>query len=125
MSEQYWTSEQWIGVDFDGTLVTYGEWKGASHVGDPIIPMLDRVKEWVAKGIRVKIFTARVSHTADAPVARKAIKDFCVAQGLPELEVTCIKDYQMQTLWDDRAVHVVTNTGEAYGTCRASGFSNV
>ena len=33
------------------------------------------------------------------------------AQDLPPLEITNVKDYGMQTLYDDRAVQVERNTG--------------
>jgi hypothetical protein len=35
----------WIGVDLDGTLAQYGEFKGRDHIGEPIAPMLDKVKK--------------------------------------------------------------------------------
>ena len=34
----------WIGVDLDGTLAIYTGWKGCDHVGEPIPPMVERVK---------------------------------------------------------------------------------
>jgi hypothetical protein len=51
----------WIGVDLDGTLAHFEH--GASDplvVGAPIAVMVDRVKAWIARGIEVKIVTARV-----------------------------------------------------------------
>jgi hypothetical protein len=39
-------SDQCIGVDLDGTLAKYGEWRGVEHIGEPIPPMVDRVKGW-------------------------------------------------------------------------------
>lgn len=45
------------------------------------------------------------------PVAELGIHQWLVAQGLPVLEVTNIKDFDMLELWDDRCVSVVTNTG--------------
>ncbi|HEV7674386.1 MAG TPA: hypothetical protein VGQ12_07640 [Candidatus Angelobacter sp.] len=50
----------WIGVDLDGTLAHYAGWKGPEHIGEPIMPMVERVKGWLAEGKTVKIFTARV-----------------------------------------------------------------
>ncbi len=29
----------WYAVDLDGTLAFYDEWRGADHIGAPIIPM--------------------------------------------------------------------------------------
>ena len=51
----------WIGVDLDGTLAEYTGWKGIDHVGKPVPAMVKRVKDWIAKGQDVKVFTARVS----------------------------------------------------------------
>jgi hypothetical protein len=57
----------WIGVDLDGTLAHYAGWRGSMHVGPPIVPMLDRVKRWLAEGTYdIRIFTARVSDPIEA-----------------------------------------------------------
>ena len=53
-------SEGWIGVDLDGTLAEYLGWQGMGHIGEPIAPMVERVKAWLAEGKDVRIFTARV-----------------------------------------------------------------
>lgn len=44
----------------DGTLAVYDEWRGAHHIGEPIPLMVARVKDWLAAGKVVKIFTARM-----------------------------------------------------------------
>jgi hypothetical protein len=134
----------WIGVDFDGTLATYGRWAGPTQLGDPIAPMVDRVKRWLAEGREVRIFTARVAvpevtpeylerlalHARAAgkedfdPVAhvaewtgsvaaiRTAIESWCERHIGQKLAVTCMKDFGMVELWDDRAIHVRMNVGE-------------
>lgn len=124
----------WIGVDFDGTLATYDAWRGSSHTGEPIAPMIERVKAWLADGHEVRVFTARVwPHTqvlrpdqampvidsdersVQAFGAACAIAEFCrehIGQVLP---ITCVKDYGMIELYDDRAVQVRMNTGELVG----------
>lgn len=118
-------SNGWIGVDLDGTLARYDGWQGHAHIGEAIPAMLARVREWCAAGQRVKIFTARVSgDQKEAQEVREAVAVWLTKNGLPVLEVTCIKDFAMITLWDDRAVHVIPNTGEPLGACRASGFSS-
>lgn len=99
---------QWIGVDLDGTLAEYKDWIDISHIGKPIPLMIERVKSWIAEGKKVKIFTARVTEGTEAI---RYIHEWLRDQGLPELEVTNIKDFDMQELWDDRCVGVVTNTG--------------
>lgn len=101
----------WIGVDLDGTLAHYDGWRGIEHVGEPVQPMLARVKAWVAQGRTVKIFTARVSAESERAEVIEAIHDWLEKHGLPALEVTNVKDFGMVELWDDRAVQVVPNTG--------------
>ncbi len=114
----------WIGCDLDGTLAHYDGWKGAEHIGAPIPVMIDRVKRWLAAGHTVKIFTARVYgfYAGDGTVsfeeAQRVVKaiDLWTMEHLGvTLPVTCIKDYGMIELWDDRAVQVQANTGIPYG----------
>lgn len=109
-------SAGWIGVDLDGTLAHYDRWRGHLHIGEPIKPMIDRVKNWLNHGIEVRIFTARISgEAAEAKEVEQAIHDWLAKQGLPMLRVTCMKDYAMLELWDDRAVQVHMNTGNPVG----------
>lgn len=109
----------WIGVDFDGTLAEYDRWRGVEHCGAPIPLMVARVKEWLAAGNEVKIFTARVysdgtpKRDADVMIARTAIAQWCLEHIGQVLEITNIKDFGMIELWDDRAVSVMKNTGYA------------
>lgn len=103
----------WIGVDLDGTLAEYGEWKGPEHIGKPIPLMLERVKEWLAAGRDIRIFTARVGPQPgnEGDRSRVAITAWCMEYLGRPLPVTATKDYAMIELWDDRCVQVVTNTG--------------
>lgn len=96
-----------IYVDLDGTLAEYHGWKGPNHIGPPIEPMLNRVRAWVRGGIVVKIFTARASVHEQIP----PIKSWLAQLGLGDLEVTCIKGFDGEEFWDDRAVTVEANTG--------------
>jgi len=106
----------WIGVDLDGTLARdLGSTRG-DEIGSPIEPMLVRVQKWIAEGRTVKIFTARAS----SPRQVVAIKEWLVSCGLPDLEVTNVKDQRMIELWDDRCVQVTTNLGEPIG--KKAGF---
>jgi hypothetical protein len=103
--------KEWIGVDLDGTLASYTEYKGPEHIGEPIPKMVSRVKKWLDDGKTVKMFTARADGK-DKAVAVKAIKAWCKEHLGQELEVTCKKDQFMTELWDDRAVRVKKNKGE-------------
>lgn len=115
-------SSGWIGVDLDGTLAYYDEWRGLTHIGEPIPAMLRRVQLWIDNDIEVRIVTARVSiEQSDRPTyataveeafhARRAIENWCLKHLGKSLAVTCQKDFNMVELWDDRAVQVEKNTG--------------
>lgn len=117
-------SNGWYGFDLDGTLAEYDGFKGPAHIGKPIPLMVENVKRLLAEGKEVRIFTARVYGLGgdnevrhkEAVVARYAIDAFCLANFGRALPVTCVKDYQMIELWDDRAVQVIHNTGERADT---------
>jgi len=101
----------WIGVDLDGTLAEYGEWQGEDHIGEPIEPMVKRVRDWLDEGIEVKIFTARVAEDEEGTV-RELVEKWSEKHLGQKLQVTNKKDHEMLELWDDRAVQVIPNTGK-------------
>jgi hypothetical protein len=112
----------WIGVDLDGTLAIHeeGQWKGVSHIGEPIAPMVERVKQWLAEGIEVRIFTARVAGHGLIENGKKLdaitpIQKWCKKHIGQVLPITNVKDFRMWQLWDDRARQVVFNTGVPVG----------
>jgi len=101
-----------IACDFDGTLAHYYGWVDELHLGDPIMPMVERVKRALASGMTVKIFTARLAAKgADVDAIRAVIELWCEKYIGRRLEVTCIKSPDMVEFWDDRAVGIVENTG--------------
>lgn len=109
-------SNGWIGVDLDGTLAVYNGWNGGV-IGEPIKPMLERVKNWLAEGREVRIMTARVGPQGPKAIVsveamREDVEDWCEKHIGTRLQVTNEKDYAMLELWDDRCVQVVKNTGE-------------
>lgn len=112
------SKQGWIAVDLDGTLARYEGWKGVAHIGAPIWPMVERVKGWLAEGREVRIFTARAypgnsdSRRIEAANAVHHIERWCEDIFGRKLPVTCVKDYAMVEIWDDRAIRVVPNTGE-------------
>jgi hypothetical protein len=117
------TVSGWIGVDLDATLAEYTGWNGG-QIGPPVSEMVRRVKRWIAEGVTVKIFTARVSirmerssesgkvgDQAFVEEQRRLIESWCLEHIGQKLEVTCVKDFAMIELWDDRCVQVIPNTG--------------
>lgn len=54
-------AQGWYGFDLDGTLAFYDSWRGIDHIGEPIAPMVDLIKEMHKEGKIVKILTARVA----------------------------------------------------------------
>jgi hypothetical protein len=103
----------WIGVDLDGTLAFWDMWRGMEHIGKPIPSMVLRVKNWLAKGREVKIFTARACDVEAIPFIEK----WCLEHIGKILPVTNMKDFDMIEIWDDRAIRVRENSGE---TCCSS-----
>ena len=93
----------WIGVDLDGTLAFMDHYRGEDHVGDPIKPMVDKVKGWLDDGRDVRIFTARRPHPA--------IRKWCKEHLGKILPITNRKDPEMEVLYDDRAVGIQRNKG--------------
>jgi hypothetical protein len=101
-------NNEWIGVDLDGTLAYYHGFTGEYNIGDPIPEMLKRVKQVMADGKTVKIFTAR----AGDPSAIPYVKEWLIKHGIGGLEITNVKDFSMIELWDDRCIQVISNTGK-------------
>ena len=97
----------WTGVDLDGTLAYHDRSSAYDKIGEAIPVMLNLVKKMINNGIRVKIFTARATDPEQLSIIRKWLK----ANGLPELEITNVKDYNMLRLYDDRCIQVEHNTG--------------
>lgn len=107
-------SEGWIGIDLDGTLAEYLGWQGMGHIGEPIAPMVERVKAWLAEGKDVRIFTARVCSSQsqeDLDVFLREYTRWCFQVFGRQLPVTSEKDWKMIKLWDDRCVQIMPNIG--------------
>lgn len=101
-----------IALDFDKTLAYHESKWGISKVGDPIMPMVEKVKEWISKGYGVTIFTVRMSAEGETLVKQiKMIDDFLVSVGLPILPKTAMKQRHFSHFVDDRAYHVKPNSG--------------
>lgn len=112
----------WIGVDFDGTLNIRDKTKSMNEeeLGEPVPSMVETVKELLAAGYEVRIFTARVSKvqkTKDYNIHGQigAISKWCLDHIGQVLPITCEKDPYMYCMFDDRAYTVGHNTGELLG----------
>jgi len=100
--------EPWVGCDLDGCLAfdTPGPYS-PERIGPPIPAMLERLQQLIRDGQRVKIFTARATVPQNIPY----VKEWLQRQGLPDLEVTNVKDFACLYFFDDRAIEVIANTG--------------
>lgn len=126
----------WVGFDLDGTLAEYHGWEGPEAIGKPIIPMVRQAEVHLAEGREVRIFTARVypftivirnlshlpstdvlknggldAHERSAYLSARAIFAWSREVFGRELPITCVKDFAMIQLYDDRCIQVETNTG--------------
>lgn len=105
--------KKWIGIDLDGTLAEVGR-DNLGEIGKPISKMMNRVKKWLDDGeYEVRIFTARAGDAQQENKIRKWLKD----NDLPELLITNLKDRDMLSIWDDKAVRVERNSGEICSGC--------
>jgi hypothetical protein len=113
VTKQEYDAKAFKGVDFDGVLATKTHDFTPGSVGEPIWPMINRVKQWLTDGENVKIFTARCSieDQNEKDASLEAIRNFCRQHIGQELDITCTKSIFMTEYWDDRAVHVEPNTG--------------
>lgn len=106
---------RWIGVDLDGTLAKSVS-SLSSSIGEPIQPMLSRVKGWLARGQEVRIFTARASDQKQI----SSIRNWLNLHGIGDCGITNSKDLDMIELYDDKAKRVVKDQGRICSGCRSN-----
>ena len=104
--------KHWLGIDLDGTLAHFDDWEDIYTIGEPLKIMKDLLLMLHKKGIKIKIFTARVG---EGDEAIEPIKQWLKKNGLPDLEVTNVKDMYCIEIWDDRVVQIEKNTGRLIG----------
>jgi hypothetical protein len=111
-----------IAYDFDKTISHYEEGDidkyGADYIGAPIPEIVEEIKQHLADGDEVFIFTARVSpHDSsfeaalDATKAHIAIAHFCLHEIGTLLPITHEKNCRWTRIVDDKADQVVANQG--------------
>lgn len=103
---------EWIGVDFDGTLAVYAG--DDPRISPPVMPMVERVLGFLKDGYEVRIMTAR----AVCPKQTEGVQDWCLQHLGVKLPVTDRKDFGMIALYDDRAFGVIKDTGIVDGHLR-------
>ncbi len=118
----------WYGFDLDGTTA-YCYWEDGTpyhplKIGPPIHRTVQRIRKLLDAGEEVRVFTARVgpcgssAATAsgeDLEAIRNAIREWTRIHIGKTLEPTCVKDYSMVLLYDDRARQVTFNEGKIVG----------
>jgi len=104
-----------VAFDLDGTLAEYHGWNGISHIGMPIIAMVDRLKQYRANGVKCVIFTARASDAPDQEMAMKIIDAWSLLHLGEILPITNKKTPDIVRIYDDRARQVIENTGFVVG----------
>ena len=104
-----------IAVDFDGTLVIEVP---PPAIGKPVEEMVKKVKDELAQGTQVFIFSARVNpdgHNYEAALAATEavliIADFCREQFNMLLPITHEKLSIYDAIYDDKAIQIIKNTG--------------
>lgn len=117
----------WYGFDLDACIAYYDHYRGDAHIGEPIWPMVNLMRKFIADGRRVKIFTARVSPAAivgrnpsiktqegiekELTKIVQAIVDWSLQNIGSLVPITATKDYEMITCYDDRCIQIVPNEG--------------
>lgn len=103
-------------VDFDGCLAHFDRWRGPEHYGDPVPEMVKKVKEWLSKGDKVVIHTARMTpgfefgQRVGVGFTKQDIEQWCLCNIGAVLPVTNIKSYA-DVYYDDRCSKIIPNTG--------------
>jgi len=105
---------KFIGVNFDGTLARDdGNYKGRSSLGEPIPVVLARVKDRIAQGDVVVLFTSRLADPTreDHGTVLAALHRWTETHVGERLFCTATKFPYLSEIWDWRAVFIPKNAG--------------
>lgn len=101
-----------VAVDFDGSIATYyhGQFP---MVGEPIMPMVNRVKKMLREGKEVVIFSARFSEKDPDELEEQIelVQNWCLEHLGQKLPCTAVKTYDIVEFYDDRAKQLIPNKG--------------
>lgn len=88
------------------------------RIGAPIPEMIEKLKQEIAQGTAVFIFTARITasdntfqQALEATESFLLIAEWCKKTFGTLLPITNVKSRNWTELWDDRARQVIPNTG--------------
>jgi phage-related protein (TIGR01555 family) len=111
-------TRDYIACDLDGTLAKIDKSDfDPNFIGSPVDEKPDavfhKIKKMIAQGKDVRILTARVANLKGAELKKteNLIQDWTEEHLGKRLPVTCVKDPEMEILYDDRAIAVEKNTG--------------
>lgn len=104
-----------VAFDLDGTMAQYDGWKGEDHIGAPVEAMIKRVKQYLERGTKVVIFTARAADKEPDHPAIKLIEEWSVNAVGQVLPITNEKTPDIVRIYDDRARQVIENKGTVVG----------
>ena len=91
-----------IGVDFDGTLVSYKGFQGMDHIGDLLPGAAEWLQELKAAGHTVVIFTARATDPEGLAFVRRYVREHNLTEVIDG--ITGSKLYSFDLFLDDRAL---------------------
>lgn len=110
------STKGWFGFDLDKTIAVDEGGTRGGVIGDPIKPLIRRMKYYLRTGRKVCIVSARVHPSEiDCEPQRILIRNFLI-QHIGEfyarqVDIRSDKDRHMIALFDDRAMQVIPNKG--------------
>lgn len=97
-----------IYIDFDGVIAKQeGGYK--REIGEPIIPMINKVNQWIKDGHNITIFTARADYSDS--FEKMDLEIFLAKHFGKILPITNKKSHNADLYIDDKAIRCIKNTG--------------
>jgi len=100
-----------VAFDLDGVLALHGpREKESGEIGKPISSMIKKLKEFLAAGYNVVVFSARLGQGDRREITRE-IGNWTMKHIGVRLPVTDVKSADWECFFDDKAVQVIRNSG--------------